>query len=499
MKRRFGLDRLLQLCEAIAPMLHAMKVGRVIARPFDGQPGQFRRTANRHDYAIAPPGADLAATGCTRPGGRPMPSARSATSFRCRGSDAAQGEIGCRAFRTASGAGRRRPSRFLDLCQLRGVRQPLWPSPRRGRTMPAHSNGSDARIAAAFLARTRGPAISRCSPPIMATIRPGAGTDHTRERVPVSDGGCRRGGAWARSRFADVGATVAHLARRARARARGGAGCDPRSAQGRTAPASGRRCPAVFHPRGWHGEAHRSICRVSSRRTEPTPSPISGHFLKVYEAATGVLKTPEDYQRLTLAVLEESAGTGVVYSETFLSPDFCGGRELGAWREYLHAIREAADQAERKMGITLRGIVTCIRHFGPDKARRDRTLRGRDGGRLDRRVRHRGGREGRASAGLCLAFRSGTRGGPAADGPCRRVGRTAKRPRYAARICEPERIGHGVRAIEDLALVDELAERGIVLEVCPGSNIALGHLSRMAAPPDRRAVRAGREGHGLDR
>ncbi len=37
-----------------------------------------------------------------------------------------------------------------------------------------------------------------------------------------------------------------------------------------------------------------------------------------------------------------------------------------------------------------------------------------------------------------------------------------------------ERIGHGVRAIEDLALVDRLAEDGIVLEVCPGSNVALG-------------------------
>ena len=38
----------------------------------------------------------------------------------------------------------------------------------------------------------------------------------------------------------------------------------------------------------------------------------------------------------------------------------------------------------------------------------------------------------------------------------------------------PSRIGHGVRAIEDPALVDRLAEDGIVLEVCPGSNVALG-------------------------
>ncbi|MEM5543284.1 phosphopentomutase [Sulfitobacter sp. AS92] len=51
----FGLDRLLKLCEDIAPHLHEMKVGRVIARPFTGEPGAFVRTANRRDYAITPP------------------------------------------------------------------------------------------------------------------------------------------------------------------------------------------------------------------------------------------------------------------------------------------------------------------------------------------------------------------------------------------------------------------------------------------------------------
>jgi adenosine deaminase len=57
----------------------------------------------------------------------------------------------------------------------------------------------------------------------------------------------------------------------------------------------------------------------------------------------------------------------------------------------------------------------------------------------------------------------------------------------------PERIGHGVRAIEDLALVDHLAERGTVLEVCPGSNIALGLYKDWRAHPiaelDRRGVK----------
>ncbi len=51
----FSLDRLLHLCEAVAPMLHRMRVGRVIARPFTGSVGEFVRTANRRDYAIAPP------------------------------------------------------------------------------------------------------------------------------------------------------------------------------------------------------------------------------------------------------------------------------------------------------------------------------------------------------------------------------------------------------------------------------------------------------------
>lgn len=54
-EEHFGLARLLDLCKAVAPMLHEMRVGRVIARPFIGSTGTFERTANRHDYAIMPP------------------------------------------------------------------------------------------------------------------------------------------------------------------------------------------------------------------------------------------------------------------------------------------------------------------------------------------------------------------------------------------------------------------------------------------------------------
>lgn len=52
----FGLDRLVTLCRDLAPHAHALWVGRVIARPFVGELGAFRRTPNRRDFAIAPPG-----------------------------------------------------------------------------------------------------------------------------------------------------------------------------------------------------------------------------------------------------------------------------------------------------------------------------------------------------------------------------------------------------------------------------------------------------------
>ncbi|MBK5928244.1 phosphopentomutase [Rhodobaculum claviforme] len=55
----FGLERLLDLCAGLAPMVHGMGVGRVIARPFDGAPGAFQRTPDRRDFAIPPPAPTL--------------------------------------------------------------------------------------------------------------------------------------------------------------------------------------------------------------------------------------------------------------------------------------------------------------------------------------------------------------------------------------------------------------------------------------------------------
>jgi adenosine deaminase len=214
------------------------------------------------------------------------------------------------------------------------------------------------------------------------------------------------------------------------------------------------------------------------------------HFLGVYEAATSVLQSPGDYARLTEIVLDEAAEGGVIYLETFLSPDFCGGRDLSAWREYLHAIQEAAAAAERRHGIVLTGIVTCIRHFGPDKARETARCAAETAGTFLRGFGIAGDENaGRArdfayafdmarEAGLGLTAHAGEWAGPASV-------------RAALDDLRLARIGHGVRAIEDPALVAHLAETGTVLEICPGSNLALGLYPSLAAHPIARLREAG--------
>lgn len=197
------------------------------------------------------------------------------------------------------------------------------------------------------------------------------------------------------------------------------------------------------------------------------------HFLEVYEAATSTLQTPQDYHRLVLAVLEESAANGVIYSEAFLSPDFCGGRDVGAWREYLHAMQEAADIAERSHGIILRGVITCIRHFGPQKARETALCAAETAGDWITGFGIAGDELAGKSGDFTYAFDMAREAGL---GLTAHAGEWcgANSVRDALDAFRPARIGHGVRAIEDPALVDRLARDGIVLEVCPGSNVRLG-------------------------
>ena len=53
-EEHFGLERLYQVCEAAYELVKPYNIGRVIARPFTGANGDYKRTSNRHDYAVPP-------------------------------------------------------------------------------------------------------------------------------------------------------------------------------------------------------------------------------------------------------------------------------------------------------------------------------------------------------------------------------------------------------------------------------------------------------------
>ncbi|SEV96800.1 adenosine deaminase [Cognatiyoonia koreensis] len=214
------------------------------------------------------------------------------------------------------------------------------------------------------------------------------------------------------------------------------------------------------------------------------------HFLTVYDAACEPLKTPEDFRRLTLAALEETARHGVIYCETFVSPDFCGGGDLLAWRDFLAAMKDASEEAERSFGITHRTVVTCLRHLGPDQAKVTARCAAETAGDYLVGFGMAGAEMmGRPSdfaysfdmareAGLKLTCHAGEWGGPdmVAD---------------TIRDLKVARIGHGINAIKDPALVERLAEDGVVLEVCPGSNIVLQAVTGWAQHPIARLRDAG--------
>lgn len=211
-------------------------------------------------------------------------------------------------------------------------------------------------------------------------------------------------------------------------------------------------------------------------------------FLRVYEVATSVLKTPQDYARLLHEVLENSVEQGVIYTELFVSPEFCGGGDLVAWRDYLAAMEEVADKM-RTQGIDSRGIVTPIRHFGPERGKRSAICAAETAGGWITGLGM-GGAEtvGKAvdfvwsfdcarEAGLGLTCHAGEWGGPESIRDALELG--------------VSRIGHGVRAVEDPALLRDLAEQEITLEVCPGSNIALDIYPNWPKHPIARLADAG--------
>ena len=196
------------------------------------------------------------------------------------------------------------------------------------------------------------------------------------------------------------------------------------------------------------------------------------HFLELYDEAVGLLRSTEDYRDLVYEYLVSCAGEGAIYVELTASPDHAAHAGLSD-AEHVEALARGIDDARDATGIEARVIMTCVRNYGVERAEAvaRRTvatphpyvvgfgIAGDEAGFPPEpfagafAIAHDGG--------LGCTAHAGEWAGPASI-------------RGALSLPGVTRIGHGVRAIEDPALVHELAERGTVLEVCPTSNVVLG-------------------------
>jgi adenosine deaminase len=196
------------------------------------------------------------------------------------------------------------------------------------------------------------------------------------------------------------------------------------------------------------------------------------NFLEVYDTVTTAIRTPEDYRDVTFEYLAKCASEGAIYVEVMSSPDHATQTGM-SYQNHLDGIVAGIEDAQAEFGIEGRIIVTCVRHFGTERAMEvARNV-----------VRHphplvtgfgMGGDEAGfppepfanvfryvADSGLGCTVHAGEWAGP-------------ESVREAVDTLPVTRIGHGVRAVEDPTLPSDLAARGIALEVCPGSNIATG-------------------------
>ncbi|MEY5037275.1 MAG: hypothetical protein RL472_381 [Pseudomonadota bacterium] len=204
----FGLERLLKLCADLAPHLHAMKVGRVIARPFTGGPGNFKRTANRRDFAIAPPAPTL--LDWVADAGRATHAVgKIGDIFSMRGIGKLwKGKSDLDLFDHLDRLGAEAEEGSLTFANFVEF-DTLYGHPRDVAGYARALEGFDVR-AGAFLARLR-PGDLAIFTADHGNDPTWKGTEHTRERVPVICAGLGKGGL-GQVAFVDVAASVAtHL------------------------------------------------------------------------------------------------------------------------------------------------------------------------------------------------------------------------------------------------------------------------------------------------
>ena len=230
--------------------------------------------------------------------------------------------------------------------------------------------------------------------------------------------------------------------------------------------------------------------------TEEWPPRLSGtdergwfRFQRLYDTARSVLRRPDDVFRLLRETAADERAEGSGWLEIQVDPSGYAGR-FGGVTATLELVLDAARAASEATGVGIGVIVAANRTRHPLDARTLARLaaqyanRGVTGFGLSNDERRGAAGEFAPAfriaerAGLLLVPHGGELAGPASVTAC-------------LDELHARRVGHGVRAAEDPALVRRLAEAGVACEVCPASNLALGVARAPRDVPLRTLVAAG--------
>jgi adenosine deaminase len=194
-------------------------------------------------------------------------------------------------------------------------------------------------------------------------------------------------------------------------------------------------------------------------------------FLDTYDKAASVIRTGEDYRDIAYEYLVKCAREGAVYVELTASPDHA--RLVGlSDDDHIDGIARGIDNARAETGVEGRILISCVRNFGVDPAVRVARYAAERPHPYIVGFSMAGDEENYPPAAYADAFRIAADAGL---GCSVHAGEWAGPESVRGGLELPvTRIAHGVRAIEDPALVAELAERGTFLECCPTSNVVLG-------------------------
>jgi aminodeoxyfutalosine deaminase len=240
----------------------------------------------------------------------------------------------------------------------------------------------------------------------------------------------------------------------------------------------------------------QTLREIARRNDYPLPDDLDAvyrckdmpEFAELFVLAVGALTYYEDFRQVVVDYAAEAKSHGAVYLEAIFAPRLRHGLDSD---EVFAGYCDGAAEAGELHGVQVRLTPDIPRVYTLDEARttaeyavkyRDRGVVGIGLGGLPE--------EGFPPEPYAEAFDLAREGGLASV-PHAGEGAGPESIRGALDALHADRIRHGVRAVEDPELVAELAERGIVLDVCPISNLRLGVVPSLEEHPLPQLVAAG--------